>query len=179
MAMQDIELDVGGVKFKGVYIAILFSFASTIGGGIWAASEFFSRLEAQEEATAASVAQSEMISQRFEDLKESQTTKIAQFDNIIATVKQQLADNDIGSLQGKLAQLATNLDNIMTAQEKLLELRERVSENDKKMKDMEITVQKAESISRETGQLKEKIEKVEKEVEDLWSGMDYLANPLG
>ena len=43
--MEDIELDIGGTKFKGVWIAILFSFASTIGGGIWAASEFFSRLE--------------------------------------------------------------------------------------------------------------------------------------
>ena len=39
MSLQDMELNVGGVKFKGVYIAILFSFATTIGGGIWAASD--------------------------------------------------------------------------------------------------------------------------------------------
>ena len=44
MALEDIELDVGGTKFKGIYIAILFSFATTIGGGIWAASEFVSRI---------------------------------------------------------------------------------------------------------------------------------------
>ena len=44
MSIQDMELNVGGVKFKGVYIAILFSFATTIGGGIWAASEFVSRI---------------------------------------------------------------------------------------------------------------------------------------
>lgn len=36
----DLELNVGGVSFKGVYVAVLLSFASTIGGGIWAASEF-------------------------------------------------------------------------------------------------------------------------------------------
>lgn len=166
--MEDIELDIGGTKFKGVYIAILFSFASTIGGGIWAASEFFSRLEAQEEAVAEIVESNGVMTNRLEIL-----------DTTIATVRQQLQDNDVGGLQGRLAQLATNLDNIMSAQEKLLELREQVAENDKRMKDMEITVQKAESISHETGQLKEKIEKLEKEVEDLWNGMDYLANPLG
>ena len=44
MALEDMELDVGGVKFKGIYIAILLSFATTIGGGIWAASEFVSRI---------------------------------------------------------------------------------------------------------------------------------------
>ena len=32
MGVEEIELDVGGVKFKGVYIAILMSFATTIGG---------------------------------------------------------------------------------------------------------------------------------------------------
>ena len=40
MGIEDIELDVGGTKFKGIYIAILMSFATTIGGGIWAAPMF-------------------------------------------------------------------------------------------------------------------------------------------
>lgn len=179
MALEDVELDVGGTKFKGVYIAILFSFASTIGGGIWAASEFFSRLEAQEVAVEESVANMEQLASKFESLKEDQSSKLAEFDNKIATVKQQLEDNDVGGLQGKLAQLGTNLENIMEAQSKLLELRERVVEAEKQMKDMEITVQKAESIAREAGALKKDMQKVQKEIEDLWNGMDYLSNPLG
>jgi len=52
MGVEDIELDVGGVKFKGVYIAILMSFATTIGGGIWAASEFVSRIDNLEASVA-------------------------------------------------------------------------------------------------------------------------------
>ena len=40
MALSDLELNVGGQSFKGVYIAVVVSFASTIAGGIWTASEF-------------------------------------------------------------------------------------------------------------------------------------------
>ena len=39
MSLEDTELTIGGTTFKGVYIAIMLSFATTIGGGIWAASE--------------------------------------------------------------------------------------------------------------------------------------------
>lgn len=177
--MENIELDIGGTKFKGIYIAILFSFASTIGGGIWAASEFFSRLESQEQAVHEAVTKTEELNETFQTLKENTETRIALFDNKVSTVKQQLEDNDIGSLQGKLAKLATNLENIMEAQSKLLELKERIVEAEKQMKGMEITVQKAESLARETEELKKAIERTQKEIEDLWNGMDYLANPLG
>jgi len=50
MALDDLELNIGGQSFKGVYVAVVVSFASTIAGGIWATSEFFSRLETQEAA---------------------------------------------------------------------------------------------------------------------------------
>jgi len=48
MALEDLELSVAGTQIKGVWIGILVAFSSTIGGGIWTASEFFSRLEALE-----------------------------------------------------------------------------------------------------------------------------------
>ena len=61
MALDELEVSVGGTSFKGVYLAVLLSFASTIGGGIWAASEFFSRLEAQETAVDEAVAQADVL----------------------------------------------------------------------------------------------------------------------
>ena len=46
MSLEETEINVGGVKFKGVYIAVVLGFVSTIGGTIWTASELYSRLEA-------------------------------------------------------------------------------------------------------------------------------------
>ena len=44
MSLEETEVNVGGVKFKGVYIAIMASIIGTISGGIWAVSEFYSRV---------------------------------------------------------------------------------------------------------------------------------------
>ena len=38
MSLEETELKIGGTSFKGVYIAILFSLATTLGGGVWTAS---------------------------------------------------------------------------------------------------------------------------------------------
>ena len=62
--------------FKGVYVAVVVSFASTIAGGIWTASEFFSRLEAQEAAVEASEATATTLQARFEDLRQSQNRSL-------------------------------------------------------------------------------------------------------
>jgi len=67
MALEDLELNVGGTQIKGVWIAIVLSFASTIGGGIWTASEFFSRLEALEGAVSDATAETAVVQGRFED----------------------------------------------------------------------------------------------------------------
>ncbi len=73
MALEDLELNVGGTQIKGVWIAILLSFASTIGGGIWATSEFFSRLEALEAAVSDATSGTAVIEGRFEDLRTAQS----------------------------------------------------------------------------------------------------------
>ena len=51
MSLEDTELKIGNTSFKGVYIAILFSLATTLGGGVWTASSLYSRLEAVEAGT--------------------------------------------------------------------------------------------------------------------------------
>ena len=176
--MQDIELDVGGTKFKGVWIAILFSFASTIGGGIWAASEFFSRLESQEASVQAAAAKSAAIEESFTGLKDSTSAAINLMETNIATMEQQLNDNDVSSLQGKLAELGTNLAAIMERQKELLALQERVVEAEKTVTEMEVTVQKAENATSIVDELDEKTDLVQKEIDELWEAMDFLANPL-
>ena len=166
--MENIELDVGGTKFKGIWIAVLFSFASTIGGGIWAASEFFSRIEILEEK----VNEGQDVSGSWEEDK-----KVLMSD--LAVLQQQLEDNDVSSLQGKLAELGSLLGSIMERQKELLALQERLVQVEKDMTEITTVVAKAELITQNALQVKEKIQKLEKEINDLWEGMDYLSNPYG
>jgi chromosome segregation ATPase len=166
--MENIELDVGGTKFKGIWIAVLFSFASTIGGGIWAASEFFSRIEILEER----VIEGQDVSGSWEEDK-----KVLMSD--LAVLQQQLEDNDVSSLQGKLAELGSVLGAIMERQKELLALQERLIQVEKDMTEITTVVAKAELMTQNAEQVNKKLQRLEKEINDLWDGMDYLSNPYG
>ena len=166
--MENIELDVGGTKFKGIWIAVLFSFASTIGGGIWAASEFFSRIEILEER----VIEGQDVSGSWEEDK-----KVLMSD--LAVLQQQLEDNDVSSLQGKLAELGSVLGAIMERQKELLALQERLIQVEKDMTEITTVVAKAELMTQNAEQVNKKLQRLEKEINDLWEGMDYLSNPYG
>lgn len=169
--MENLELDVGGTKIKGVWIAIVLSFASTIGGGIWTASEFFNRLDAQEQA----VQEALSLRGEFDNTQAELNKAISGFNTQILTMQQRLDDNDVAGLQGKLATLGTNLEQIMQRQSELLALQDKVSE-------LQTTV--AERGARTDAQL-EKLAKydsdmvrLKREIDDLWNGMDALSNPL-
>ena len=169
--MNDIELDVGGTKFKGVYIAILLSFASTIGGGIWTASEFFNRLSAQEESVQDALSLRAELSTVVEELNATTSG----FSNTITSVTQRLDDNNVAGLQGKLAELGTNLKAIMERQSELLDLREKVSNLETTLAQQTITV---DTQLKSIGEYKDKMDKLQSEIDDLWNGMDALSNPL-
>ena len=173
--MEDIELDVGGTKFKGVWIAILFSFASTIGGGIWTASEFFNRLDAQEQAVQESVATTDNITNLFDNLSASTTDKLAFYDTRLGKVEQQLVDNDIAELQGKLATLGTNLEQIMKRQGELLDLRDKISGIEKTSSEQSIIL---ENKLKDLEKYDDDMKRIKREIDDLWNGMDALSNPL-
>ena len=166
MSLETTELNVGGLKLKGVYIALLFTIVSTIGGTIWTASTLYGRLESVE-------------GDKIE--KKDINPLIEQ----VALVEQQLKDNDISSLQGKLAQLGTNLQTIMTQQAELLAIKERVVEAEKEVTDMKATVQSAKLIvekvdgfNKQLNNFDVKSKKLEREINDIWTAMDDLANPL-
>ena len=94
-------------------------------------------------------------------------------------------DNDVKSLQGKLAELGTNLKTIIEQQKDLLAIKERVVQAEKDVEAMRTTVAEAKLIVGKVDgfenylkQFETKIEKVDKEIDDIWLGMDELSNPL-
>jgi len=176
MALDDLELNIGGQSFKGVYVAVVLSFASTLAGGIWTASEFFSRLEAQEAAVEAAGVTATTLQARFKDLRESQLEALQGYEVTISNMKQSLDDNDVQGLQGKLAELGTNLEAIMEAQKGLLDLSDRVAAVEKTNAESVLKVEnKIESLSKTD----ERLKRIQKEIDDLWDGLDSVVNPLG
>ena len=157
MSLAETELNIGGTSFKGVYIAILFSLATTLGGGVWTASSLYARLEAVE-----------VIS----------IPNIVPLEEKILLIEQELLANDVSQLQGKLAALGVNLQTIIDQQQKLLLIDDNVTSLEKEIEAMKATVAKAEIVTEKVTGFEAKTIAIKREVEDLWSAIDYLSNPL-
>jgi len=168
MSLAETELTIGGTSFKGVYIAILMSLATTLGGGVWTASSLYSRLEALEALQIPKLGP-----------LEEQLLKVGQdLETKIELIEQELKANNVSQLQGKLATLGVNLETIAAQQAKLLTINDKVVELEKELESMRVTVTQAELITKDLQDVDSKIKKINTEIEDLWSGMDYLSNPL-
>ena len=157
MSLEDTELKIGNTSFKGVYIAILFSLATTLGGGVWTASSLYSRLEAVEALT---------------------IPDIVPLEEKVLLIEQELTANDVSQLQGKLAELGVNLKTIAEQQEKLLLIKDNVSDMEQKVIAMETVVKKAELITEQLTKFDGEVTVVKREIQEIWDGMDYLSNPL-
>ena len=48
MSLENTELKIGNTSFKGIWIAIVLTIGTSIGGTVWTASSLYSRLEALE-----------------------------------------------------------------------------------------------------------------------------------
>jgi len=175
MSLAETELTIGGTSFKGVYIAILLSLATTLGGGVWTASSLYSRLEAVEALQIPELG----------PIEESLLTINQDLQTQIDLIQQELIDNDVNQLQGKLAALGVNLKTIADQQGKLLSIQEKVISLEKDIEAMRSVVATAEMAtnSMKSGQndlqkMSDRLGRIETEIDDLWSGMDYLSNPL-
>jgi tetrahydromethanopterin S-methyltransferase subunit B len=168
MSLAETELTIGGTSFKGVYIAIVLSLATTLGGGVWTASSLYSRLEAVE---ALQIPDIVPLEENIASVESSLTGRID-------LIQQELIANDVGQLQGKLAELGVNLKTIADQQTSLLLINDRVIELEKEIETMRATVAKAELMTKDLEDVDSKLKKIDTEIEDLWSGMDYLSNPL-
>lgn len=157
MSLEDTELKIGNTSFKGVWIAIVLGIGSTIGGGVWTASSLYSRLEAVEVRSIPDV----------KPIKED-----------ISLIKQQLADNDVSQLKAKLAELGTNITTIMEQQTRLLTLQQEVADLAKEIETIRSSVTEAKLIAESVAGVDDRMKKVEREIDDLWEGLDYVSNPL-
>ena len=98
---------------------------------------------------------------------------VAEFYGRIESVEAAVAGN--GDTAEKLTVLGTNLETIMENQKQLLDLRDRISEVEKTTVENDLLVK----------QFKEKIDgidkrfkKINREIDDIWRGLDAAANPL-
>jgi hypothetical protein len=96
VALEDLEVNVGGTSIKGVWIAIVISFGSTIGGGIWAASQFFAQLNEQSEAVVEASAKADALVARFEDLKEQSNARLQAMEVSLSNMEQAMTTADVG-----------------------------------------------------------------------------------
>ena len=119
MSLENTELKIGNTSFKGVYIAILLSLATTLGGGVWTASSLYGRLTAVEAV-------------EIPDIKPLQET--------IGLMQQQLTDNDVSQLKSKLSELGVNLEVVLKRQGELLEIQKQVYDLEKDVEAMRATV---------------------------------------
>tara|TARA_E500000318_G_scaffold13805_1_gene13356 strand:+ start:838 stop:1371 length:534 start_codon:yes stop_codon:yes gene_type:complete len=175
LALEDLEVNVGGTSIKGVWIAIVITFGSTIGGGIWTASQFFAQLNEQSEAVVEATAKADALIARFEDLKEQSNTRLQGMDVSLSNMEQAISTADVENLQGKLSELGTNLEQIMKSQAELLDIRDRIASAEKTVSESEIKVNaKLESLDSIDARLK----RFERDMDDVWTAIDAL-NPLG
>tara|TARA_R110002153_G_scaffold200828_1_gene354149 strand:+ start:357 stop:833 length:477 start_codon:yes stop_codon:yes gene_type:complete len=157
MSLAETELNIGGTSFKGVYIAILLSLATTLGGGVWTASSLYSRLTAVEAV---------------------EIPNIKPLEETIGLMQQQLESNDVSTLAAKLATLGTNIEVVVEQQDTMLEIQKQVYNLEKEVETMRTTVKTAELMTKDLEGLDTKLKTIDREIEDLWNGMDYLSNPL-
>ena len=117
---------------------------------------------AANQLTTASQAIAKELQEAETDLSNEITELEANVTSRIQTVEQAIIDNDVRGLNSKLAQLATNMQQILEQQKVLLDLRSQVD--------------KATTITDGIG---DKLDVLQTEVDDIWKAYDELAsNPL-
>ena len=159
--MNDFEIKLGGYTFKGIYLAIFLPLISSIAGGVWAVSDFYNKITGLESKVLAN---------------SSQEATIGSLNERLLIVEQTMADSSLNELQGKLAELGTNLTAIMEAQKELLGLKDQFKDIDVSAKENALLVQ---SYEKRIQELEARIKIYKTEIDDLWKGLDALATPYG
>ena len=99
---------------------------------------------------------------KMQQLNQQVTVLESEITSRIQTVEQAVVDNDVRGLNTKLAQLTTNMQQILEQQKVLLDLRSQVD--------------KATTITSGIG---EKLDVIQTEIDDIWKAYDSLVeNPL-
>ena len=98
---------------------------------------------------------------RFWAVEES-VNAITDMESRVQTLEQAIQDNDVRGLAPKLSSIGTQMETILEQQKALLDLRS--------------SVEKSDAI---TSDLKDNLDKYDRDIEDLWKAMDDLSkNPI-
>lgn len=177
--LDEAEVKVGGFKLKGAWIVVALSILTPVGGGIWAAAEFMGRIDSLESVEVPDVSpiqeQISVMRSELDTVRSEVGGTGVRLDTRIAVIEEQMDSQDISQLQGRLAELATNLQTIMNQQQQLLDLRDRVESAER-------IVLENQRLSEDTLQavqeFEEDVERFAAEVDDLWEAFDAVSNPL-
>ena len=145
---MDVGFSIGGYNIKGWMVAVALPVLSSIAGGVWWSYDTLQRFYGLE-AGIASVAEN----------SDAFNAKAAELTSRIQTLEQAIQDNDVRGLNTKLAQLSTNMQQILEQQKVLLDLRSQVD--------------KATTI---TDGLGDTLDTLQTEVDDIWKAYDSLVD---
>lgn len=149
--MEDTELKIGGFTFKGWYIAAALPILSGLSGAIYYGYDTVQRFYAVEAGIEDVVARSEAFDEAA-----------AALNLRIQALEQAVQDNDVRGLNGRLAQISTQMQTILEQQAVLLNLRSQV--------------ERSTTITDGLGDI---LETLQTEIDDIWEAYDYLVeNPL-
>ena len=148
---MDIGFSIGGYNIKGWMVAVALPVLSSLAGGVYWSYDTLQRFYGIEEGIAEAAENSASFN-----------AKAAELTSRIQTLEQAIADNDVRGLNTKLAQLSTNMTQILEQQKLLLDLRSQVD--------------KATTV---TDGLGDTLDTLETEIDDIWKAYDSLVdNPL-
>jgi outer membrane murein-binding lipoprotein Lpp len=146
------EFSIGGFNIKGWMVAVGLPVLSSVAGGVWWSYDTLQRFYGVEAGI-----------QEVVDKSASFDKKAGELSSRIQTLEQAVVDNDVRGLNTKLAQLSTNMQQILEQQKVLLDLRSQVD--------------KATTV---TDNLDDTLKVLQTEIDDIWKAYDSLVdNPLG
>tara|TARA_R110000868_G_scaffold72500_2_gene211232 strand:+ start:1210 stop:1656 length:447 start_codon:yes stop_codon:yes gene_type:complete len=148
---MDIGFSIGGYNIKGWMVAVALPVLSSVAGGVWWTYDTLQRFYGVEAGISEVVEKSASFDK-----------KAGELNSRIQTLEQAILDNDVRGLNTKLAQLSTNMTQILEQQKLLLDLRSQVD--------------KATTI---TDGLGNSLKTLNTEIDDIWKAYDELVdNPL-
>jgi len=127
MSLEKSELNINGTSFKGVWIAIVMTIGTSIGGTVWTASSLYSRLEAVESRKIPNISPLRenlgTLGTRLDTLLSQQekllelNTDVSKLANEIEAMKGTVAKaeiiiEDIGDVDGKIKTLTKEVEDL-------------------------------------------------------------------
>ena len=124
MSLEKSELKIGNTSFKGVWIAIVMTIGTSIGGTVWTASSLYSRLEAVE---AKKIPNISPLRENLGTLGTRLDTLLSQQEKLLElnTDVSKLA-NEIEAMKGTVAKAEVIIENIGDVDSKITTLTKEV-----------------------------------------------------